>query len=105
MLILIVLGNYIKSKIPELVRIVNARLEGKEDNGEESFEMSKTYRNGSTSEPVYADTSLKTKTGSLDPREICECFAIVEGRYLVKYKVNNSNVYKTGFVKYNGGIK
>ena len=71
----------------------------------EEFEVAKTYKNGSTSEPVYADTSLKTKTGSLDPRETCECLAIVNGRYLVKYKVNGTSNYKCGFVKYNGGVK
>lgn len=72
---------------------------------EEKFEMAKTYRNGSTSEPVYADTTCRTKTGSLDKYETCECLAIVNGVYLVKYKVNGSNAYKTGFVKYNGGVK
>lgn len=67
--------------------------------------MAKTYKNGSTSEPVYADTGLTLKTGSLDAYEICECLAIVEGKYLVKYKVNGKNTYKTGFVKYSGGVK
>lgn len=71
----------------------------------EEFEVAKTYKNGSTSEPVYADTSLKTKTGSLDPWEKCECLGIVNGRYLVKYKVNGTTNFKCGFVKYNGGIK
>lgn len=72
---------------------------------EEEFEMAKTYKNGSTNEPVYADTSLTLKTGSLDKYEVCECLAIVDGRYLVKYKINGKNAYKTGFVKYNGGVK
>lgn len=84
---------------------VTKRLRQEEKPKEEEFEMAKTYKNGSTSEPVYADTSLTTKTGSLDKYETCECLAIVEGRYLVKYKVNGKNVYKTGFVKYSGGIK
>ena len=72
---------------------------------EESFEMAKTYKNGSTTEPVYADTTCRTKTGSLDKYETCECLAIVNGVYLVKYKVNGSSAYKTGFVKYSGGVK
>ena len=72
---------------------------------EENFEMAKTYLNGSTVENVYADTTCKTKTGSLDKYEICECLAIVNGVYLVKYKVNGSSAYKTGFVKYSGGVK
>ena len=98
----VALGAYIQSRLPELVRIVNERLgEGEK----EDFEVAKTYRNGSTSEPVYADTTLKTKTGSLDKYEVCECLAVVNGVYLVKYKVNNSTAYKTGFVKYSGGVK
>lgn len=72
---------------------------------EESFNMAKTYKNGSTSEPVYAETTFKTKTGSLDKYEQCECLDVVNGAYLVKYKVNNSSAYKTGFVKYSGGVK
>lgn len=71
----------------------------------EEFEVAKTYKNGSTKEIVYADTSLKTKTGSLNAREVCECLAIVNGRYLVKYKVDGTSNYKCGFVKYSGGVK
>ena len=71
----------------------------------EEFEVAKTYRNGSTPEVVYAETSLKTKVGSLDPWETCDCLAIVGGKYLVKYKVNGTNTYKCGFVKYSGGVK
>jgi hypothetical protein len=101
-LTLLALGAYIKSKLPELVRIVNGRLgEGEK----EEFNVAKTYRNGSTPEPVYADTTCRTKTGSLDRYEVCECLAIVNGVYLVKYRVNGTSAYKTGFVKYSGGVK
>ena len=95
-------GAYIKSRLNELVNTVNSRLD---QNKKEEFEVAKTYRNGSTSEPVYADTTCKTKTGSLDKHEVCECLAIVNGVYLVKYKVNGSTAYKTGFVRYSGGVK
>lgn len=71
----------------------------------EVFEVAKTYKNGSTVEPVYADTKLSLKTGSLNAYEQCECLAIVNGRYLVKYKVDGTNYYKTGFVAYSGGVK
>ena len=97
-------GPYLQSRLPELARLVNERLDGGEKPQEEDFEMAKTYKNGSTSEPVYADTTLTLKTGSLDPYETCDCLAIVDGRYLVKYKVNGKNAYKTGFVKYSGGV-
>lgn len=73
---------------------------------EEEFEMAKTYKNGSDPETVYADTNLSKKTGSLNAWEQCECLAIVNGRYLVKYKVDGTkNNYKCGFVKYHGGVK
>lgn len=71
----------------------------------EEFEMAKTYRNGSTPEKVYADTGCSKLTGSLDKYEVCECLGIANGRYIVKYKVNGTNNYKVGFVKYNGGVK
>ena len=75
------------------------------NNKEEEFEMAKTYKNGSTRENVFADTGLSLKTGSLNPGETCECLGIVDGRYLVKYKVDGTNKYKCGFVKYSGGVK
>lgn len=71
----------------------------------EEFNMAKTYKNGSTRENVFAETTFKTKTGSLDKYEQCECLDVVNGAYLVKYKVNGTNSYKTGFVKYSGGVK
>ena len=63
----------------------------------------KTYKNGSTTEPVYADTGKTTKIGSLDKNETCTCLAKINGMYLVKYKVNGSGKYKVGFVAYSGG--
>lgn len=63
----------------------------------------KTYKNGSTTEPVYADTGKTTKIGSLDKNESCTCLAKVGGMYLVKYKVNGTSNYKVGFVAYAGG--
>lgn len=71
----------------------------------EEFEMAKTYKNGSKPENVYADTNLTKIIGSLDKYEVCECLGIVNSRYIVKYKVNGTNNYKVGFVKYFGGIK
>lgn len=75
------------------------------NNDEEVFEMVKTYKNGSTIENVYADTNLTKKIGSLNKYETCECLGIVNDRYIVKYKVDNSSNTKIGFVKYSGGVK
>lgn len=71
----------------------------------EEFEMAKTYKNGSTVEIVYSDSNCTNKIGSLNTYETCECIGIVNGKYIVKYKVNNTNNYKVGFVKYSGGVK
>ena len=65
----------------------------------------KKYINGSTVEIVYSDTNLSNKIGSLNPREICDCFGIFENRAMVRYKVDRQNNYKIGFVKWLGGVK
>ena len=72
---------------------------------EEEFAVAKTYQNGSTAEPVYAETTLKTRIGSLDPWEVCECLAVDDGRYLVRYYVTGTRVRKCGYVRYSGGVK
>lgn len=71
----------------------------------EEFEVAKTYKNGSTRETVYMDSSCTKVIGSLDTWEKCECLGIVNGKYIVKYKINGTNDYKVGFVKYHGGVK
>lgn len=69
------------------------------------LEMARVYKNGSTSEPVYADTALTKKIGSLDPWEQAEYLAIDNDRPLVKYKVNGTNTFKCGYVNWKGGCK
>lgn len=71
----------------------------------EEFPMPKTYRNGSTPEPVYADTGLTIPIGSLNPWETCQCLAVVDGRYLVSYQVDGTGLHKAGFARYSGGVK
>lgn len=63
----------------------------------------KTYKNNSSSQTVYSDTSKKTKIGSLDPKESCLCLGKIDGMYLVVYNVNGTSKQKCGFVSYNGG--
>lgn len=74
-------------------------------NESEVFVDMKIYQNGSTPEPIYADTSLRNKIGSLDPYEKCDCLGIFENRPLVKYKVNGTSIYKCGFAKWLGGVR
>jgi GH25 family lysozyme M1 (1,4-beta-N-acetylmuramidase) len=70
----------------------------------EEFESVKTWKNGSTSEPVYADTAKKTKIGSLNAYESCDCLGKVDGMYIVRYKVDGTEHYKVGVVSYAGGV-
>lgn len=72
---------------------------------EEMFVEMKIYQNGSTIEPVYSDTALSNRIGSLNPYEKCDCLGVFNDRAIVKYKVDNSLNYKIGFVKWLGGIK
>lgn len=72
---------------------------------DEDFGMIKIYENGSTIETVYADSSCSMIIGSLNKYEKCECLGVKNGRYIVRYKIDGTNNYKVGFVKYNGGIK
>ena len=65
---------------------------------------SKTWTNGSTSETVYADTSKKTKVGSVNPRGQAYCLGRIDGMYLVLYKVSGTSLQKCGFVDYSGGV-
>lgn len=98
-------GKYLLSKIDYIIAEANKINEYEEPKKEEEFEVAKVYKNGSTVEKVYADTNLTKQVGSLDKYEQCECLAIVNGRYLVKYKVNGTNNYKCGFCKYSGNVK
>lgn len=74
-------------------------------NNDGSDVVMKTYQNGSTSEIVYADTDCKTKIGSLNPRESCDCFGIFNNRAMVRYRIGTSNNFKIGFCKWTGGVK
>ena len=78
-------------------------LDNKDEGG--SLEMARVYQNGSTPEPVYADTALTKKIGSLNPREKAEYLAIDNDRPLVRYKVDGTNTFKCGYVLWKGGAK
>ena len=63
----------------------------------------KIWTNGSTREPVYADTARRTRVGSLNPWESCDCLGMVEDMYLVRYEVDGTAAQKVGLVDYAGG--
>lgn len=68
------------------------------------IEGASVWKNGSTKETVYADTSKKLVIGSLDKYEKCSCVGKINGMYLVIYSLNGSNAKKCGFVLYHGGV-
>lgn len=70
-----------------------------------SDEAVRRYKNGSTKETIYADTSLTKPIGSLSPYEECDCFGIFNNRPMVRYKVDGSNNYKIGFAVWTGGVR
>ena len=49
-----------------------------------SDEEVKTYQNGSTSEIVFADTDCTKRIGSLNPRERCDGFGVLNNRAMVR---------------------
>ena len=74
-------------------------------NGGGNLEMAKVYQNGSTPEPVYADTGLSLKIGTINPYEKCEYLSIDNGRPLVRYTVDGTSKKKCGYVLWTGGCK
>lgn len=92
------------NKIREHLEIQTTPEEQIENKGG-NLEMARQYINGSTPEPVYADTDLTKKIGSLNPREVAEYLSIDNDRPLVRYKVDGRNRYKCGYVKWKGGAK
>lgn len=78
------------------------------NDGGGDFEV-KTWTNGSTKELVFQTTAdclaQKNHVGYLAPREVCDCYGIIEKCYLVAYTVNGTKSKKCGFVKYSGGVK
>ena len=92
------------NKIREHLEIQTKPVEQIENKGG-NLEMARKYVNGSTPEPVYADTGLTKKIGSLNPRETAEYLSIDNDRPLVRYKVDGTNTYKCGYVRWKGGTK
>lgn len=65
----------------------------------------KKYKNGSKIEKVFSDTRLSRMIGYLNPFEECDCLGIQNNLAIVKYKIDKTNDYKIGFVRWLGGIK
>ena len=99
-------GPWLDRHLPELANIVNSMLNNDIPKLVElGDEPMRVYQNGSTPEPVYADTNLTKEIGCINANESCDCFGIFENRAIVRYKVSNAENYKIGFCKWTGGVK
>ena len=54
--------------------------------------------------PVYADTNLSSKIGTLNVGSTCKSFGQWEGRAVLLYKVNSTGAYKIGFTDRTEGL-
>ena len=70
---------------------------------EEAFEMAKLWKNGSTKEPVYADTGRVTQVGTLFAGSTCDCIGRAGSMYIVRYETVSGST-KVGLVAYSGGV-
>lgn len=96
-------GNNGNVDMNKLYRDLIKEIKGGETPKEDEF--MKVYQNGSTPEPVYADTNCTNKIGTLNPREICDCAGEFMGRAIIRYHVDGTDNYKIGFCKWLGGIQ
>lgn len=87
------------------LNMVRSYLDGGEPAPQPAPSADHLYANGSTSEIIYADTSLTRRIGSLNPWEQCYCYGIFNGRPLVRYEVGNTGVYKIGWARWCGGVR
>ena len=78
--------------------------EAEKPKGSVDYNMKK-YVNGSTNEIVYQDANCTKQIGYLNPRETATCYGLVNNKALIVYKMDGKDNYKTGFVKWLGGIK
>lgn len=75
----------------------NANVPKKKEGSEEKPMY--TFKNGKTIEWIYADSNHTKKIGYLNKWESCECYGIINGAPMVKYRVGNTNNFKVGFAK------
>lgn len=77
----------------EIGNKTNIRIE----ENEEVVSFMKKFKNGTTIEPIYAEPSHENQIGHLNVYEECDCFGIINGAPIVRYKIDGTNQYKVGF--------
>lgn len=86
-------------KLSEICTIIRPKYEVKEE------EEMKEYKNKTGKVlPVYADTKLTTKIGTLNAGSTCKSYGLWEGRAVLLYKVLSTGAYKIGFTDRTEGL-
>lgn len=71
----------------------------------ESFPKAVDWKNGSTEEPVYKQSNLADKVGTIFAKSSAKCYGKKGSGYIVVYDLDGTDKHKAGFVKYAGGVK
>lgn len=82
--------------------IINANLNSSPST--QQFPTAVTWKNGSTTEPVYKVNNLTEKIDTLAARKSAKCYRKSGNSYVIVYDYG-SGKHKAGFVKYAGGVK
>nr|DAE99834.1 MAG TPA: Cell wall hydrolase autolysin [Caudoviricetes sp.] len=69
-----------------------------------SFRYEGQWKNGSTPEKVFSDSSLRNEIGSLDPRESATPLFSENGKLYLIYDTSKGTKTKAGFVEYLAGF-
>ena len=86
-------------KLSEICTIIRPQYE------KEKVEKMFTYKNKTGKIlPVYADTKLSTKIGTLNKDSTCKSFGLWENRAVLLYKVTSTGAYKIGFTDRTEGL-
>lgn len=89
-------------KLSEICTVIRPKYEEEKELTSKMF----TYKNKTgKSLPVYADSDLKTKIGTLNAGASCSSFGIVNDRVVLFYKILATGVYKVGFTDRKEGLE
>lgn len=87
-------------KLSEVLCVIRPKYEAKELTSKMFTYKNKTGK----ALPVYADTKLSTKIGTLNKDATCKSFGEFEGRAVLLYKIVSTGVYKVGFTDRTEGL-
>lgn len=101
-------GNVMRRtrKLSEILMIIRPKYEQEQPKQTQKGEVKMyTYKNKTGKIlPVYADTKLSTKIGTLNKDSTCKSFGLWENRVVLLYKVTSTGAYKIGFTDKTEGL-